>query len=392
MAQPIQSPRKDDYLPAATPRIIDLVRERESLPETFTLPNKYVDDGQEGKRMPAMSKPCNHISLFLEYTGYGLGGVVNADGNRCDTAYLMANALRGSAFDGGCMESLPEADRRACNLMGLSWEAASMPFIDMRDACVRWLLVKGLPCVVTSLPGLDFGALVVGYEAWGDVLICYRYSGFYGDNTPSVASVSNWYREGTQLVRMEPADSALLSDKEGLYRKALRTGAHMLNAQADTLTAFFDAWVRQLSFMQSEALAEIRRTRSLPGSWRQDDAGEFGDYSDDTLLDILDELVDPLWCDYAERRYYAAHLCAQAQTYFPEHKESLQQAEGCFWRLLGEMDQYINETSHDPVNREAYWNPEVRGRMAGYVRACQKLDMEAGALLAQVAEGLRGKR
>lgn len=149
--------------------------------------------------------------------------------------------------------------------------------------------------------------------------------------------------------------------------------ANYRNANQD----FYADWKRILTQPIEHTIKEVKQTRKIPCTW--------GVFQEEELIDsVIDkrmlEIVDPLWCDYAERRFYAARFLQQAASYLPNAKDYLTDAQSVFDRIHCRMGEYIAKVDLVPgaefFNQDKFSNPVIRREMAEIVEQC-RLDEQA---------------
>ena len=104
---------------------------------------------------------------------------------------------------------------------------------------------------------------------------------------------------------------------------------------------------------------------------------------DEAIERALLSMADPLWCDYAERRYYASNFIRQAGEFFPAQKDEMKALAGLYWEIDQNMHAYDELSGHehanDTVDAAVFWNPEVRERLAQKVEFCRDRELAIAA-------------
>lgn len=373
------SPKKPDILRMAKERLSQI-----EYPESFLLPNRSNNiPPQEGHNCPAYVTFANEFSYFMDYSGQGFG-FIDFHGWRCDINYTLADILTGYAMRPVCLDVTVEGLEHLYHTVGLSYQVfyanslngEYMNEADMKESIRYTLKVLGRPVILRPIEGAFFGAVVVGYEQNGDTLITYSYPPYFiaPDNTkPEIKTVKNWYNIDTTITIIGERKEGILVKE--VYKEGLRqVYAYLKEGVYGQDQVYYNEWKRFLRQNIKEMIAEVKRTRKVPSAYciggiLEDEATE------ERVLEVMNTIVDPTWCEMAERRYYIMHFFRQAALHFPEEKEAIRQIEKHFgWSnsLMG--DAYVKEVGHDPVNTEAFYKQEVRNRMADLVQQFQDAD------------------
>jgi len=390
----------DSYSPKM-PKLAGLMDEAnnyQDYPEVYSLPDRRTPIPPEITRSsPAGVQFALEFSYFMDYSGQGYGFVNDSAGGwRTDVSFTLADIISGHAL-------------RPCSLApsayGLDklYEAAGFPSCGtfyagsekdyyagpeitfcsnmeynvsesrMKDAIRYTLYTLGQPVILSptqdwsryNVPAI--GAIVVGYKQGGDILEVFYYTMFSTEG--QTVEIKDWYNADTKITvvgRRENTPTAKELYTEGLrqIRDYLRAGVHGADRH------YYDDWENFLRLSIDEMIAEVTRTRVVPGAnmWRRG-------FQDENILKYIYQVADPAWCKMAEHRFYVMHFFNQAAEFFPNQRESLQELAnhfGAVSRIMGK--EYISEVGHDPVNAEAFGNPEVRARMADCVRRFREAD------------------
>ncbi|MNC51889.1 hypothetical protein D3C75_1012040 [compost metagenome] len=135
---------------------------------------------------------------------------------------------------------------------------------------------------------------------------------------------------------------------------------------------FYQDWKRILTQTTEETIKEVKGSHKIPCTWDRLDSTNL---TGADIQDKLTEIVDPLWCDYAERRFYAARFMQQAAEYWPQAKETLTQAKDAFETMHNLMYGYILKVDlvagSEHLNKDKFFNPDVRKEMAHIVESCE---------------------
>ena len=385
--------KKPDQIPESyspkKPDILSMAEATENIcwPDHFIL-EKVPQEGVlfAGARCPGTFQFANEISLYLEYTGQSYG-FEDYNGWRCDIVYTLIEALTGFAYCPGCVYETAEELKRVFDTLGFEYRQfftspkrdSYLSYEDMKRQIVYTLVHEKKPVIVRNLSPIFFGGVIIGYEQDGDVLIGWNYPAFdFSPNlNPVAARCEGWYRTDTSLIIIGNCNFS--PKTEDVYfagmKQAYRYGVIENPLLIDNITD----WIRFLKMDKASCIAEVKRTLWVPGAWQD---FTYDNLTDENILDALNSMADPLWCDYAERRYYAANFMRQARRYFPESKAEMESIAGMYWAIDSAMHEYIEFTGHDPIDEDKFWNPEVRAKMAQCVERCRDVEM-------QIAERLR---
>ncbi|MDR0324920.1 MAG: AraC family transcriptional regulator [Oscillospiraceae bacterium] len=250
------------------------------------------------------------------------------------------------------------------------------------------LLETRKPLVIITQSGdWCFGGTVIGYEHNGETLINWGYFPFDDSANPQPILTPNneWYDDSTIAAfigeRKSPADLT------SVYRAGVEAAFDdMANHYQDAKQRFFSEWLNALRSPLDETIGEIRKTRKIPCAWVnpwEEDA------TDAELVNKLLQIVDPLWCDYAERRFYAAQFLKQAAAHLPQAADALMKAHDAFDRIHTLMGEYIKRVDLEPgaenINMDKFNNPAVRGEMADIVEQCRLEEQNAAQYIKDAA-------
>lgn len=367
------------------PEILNMAKQAQresSYPEAFLLPDKSTEIPPEIKHnCPGYVPFANEFSYFMDYSGQGYGFINGSDGWRCDVNYTLADIITGHAMRPACLIATRDELHHVYNAAGFfpqvyyadSEKDEYLNEAEMKEVIKYTLCTLGQP-VILPVESRFFGSVVVGYKENGNVLVTFGYPPYFAapDNThPKIEEIANWYDVNTELTIAGKREK--ISSARELYHEGMRQVLAYLDAGVRGRDRhYYDEWESFLRLSMEQMIAEVKRTRIVPGG----DCGEFeGETTDENVRKFIDHVADPTWCNMAERRYYIMHFFRQSAQYFPEEKEALKEIEDHFGWSNGIMgDTYVKEVGHDPVNAEAFENPEVRARMADCVRQFREAD------------------
>lgn len=346
-------------------------------PENFRLTPSHDNLILDIPRCPTTVQFANEICYYLDYTNQAYG-YASPNNWRCDLVYTLVNVLSGNAFNmADSLSDTMETREFVLDLLGFdffAYTAESLNEADMKKFIMYYLNVNKRPVVLRYLPECFFGGIVIGYEQNGDVLLSFNYETFnFSPNlAPQVKKNTGWYKGDTVLYTVGERKSApKLSDLYlrglNIIRDTLVTGGKMNNE------SFYDDWQKILTLTNDDCLAELKRTKKVLGRF---DVLNEEELTAENVLSVLTPVADPLWCEYAEKRYYGAHFIRQAKVHFPDIAESLEQAACCLDKIGPFVDEYIGKTGHDPVDMQKFGKLSVRKEMSEIVNKFKALETE----------------
>ncbi len=385
------SPKRPEILGMAN----DFVN-TDPLPSSFVLPDKSTPISEATtNNCPGYVTFANEFSYFMEYSGQGYGFMDN-DGWRCDINYTLADILTGYAMRPSCLEVTADGLERLYHVAGFCRTIYSadttkenyMSLEQMKRAISSTLFVLKQPVIITPIEDMFFGAAIIGYEQDGDVLVTYSYPPYFKkpDNIlPEIKNIDHWYKDDTTLIIMGERRNALTLKEvylEGIkqIRDYLWAGIYGEDRR------YYTEWEAFLRKSMEDMIAQVRAEKHLPASnmW-----GKIKDSdTDEDIRNLINSIVDPTWCEMAERRYYIMHFFRQAIKLFPEVKDEMSAIEQHFGKsnaIMGE--DYIHEAGHDPVS-EAFNDPAARNRMADCVVRWREADEKGLELVEKLIQSI----
>jgi len=338
-----------------------------------------------GVKGPGTLRAAISMWSYLEFIGMA---------QDAQQTYTILTNLTGEAYSPPVSLPLPLGIDKMLESMGFEHEifaAKDMDKYAMRGKITEQLSNTRSPIIVMNeLGDWCFGGAVIGYEDNGDTLISWGYFPFDDSANPQpiLTPSRNWYTDNTMLAiigkRKAPVD---FSD---IFRTGIKFAYDCLNTHyKEKNHEFYVDWKRILLQPINETIKEVKRTRKIPCTW--------GKMQEDVLTDTavekqLLEIIDPLWCDFAERRFYAARFLQSASIYFPNEKESLCKAQEAFDSIHSHMYEYIEKVDlvagTESINQEKFTNPSVRSEMAELVEQCETDEQSALKYLREAIETL----
>ncbi len=345
----------------------------------------------KGVKGPGTLRVAMSAWSFLEFTGQS---------NHPQQAYTILASLCGELYQPAV--SLPSKDdvqtmfqtlgypcqvytARACG--GLDYLSKDA----MENLVVSAISQTQRPVIVCNrLDDWCFGGAVMGYEGNGRTLINWGYFPFDDSANPQpiLTKSANWYHDSTLLAI--PGQRDVPAELGAVYKAGVQGAyAYLSNGQGMRNALFYQNWRRILSQPLEQTFREASGSRVIPCTWtplRAEDCNQAG------ITEKLMEVIDPLWCDYAERRFYAARFMQQAMEFLPRAKEPLNQARAAFDQIHQMMFQYIAKVGLVPgaaqFDREKFFHPQIRTELVQIVDRCQEEEQRAVLALSRARANL----
>ncbi len=302
--------------------------------------------------------------------------------------YALSAALSGDAFRAGV--SLPTTHGMSRALEALRFqhqvyttEPTDACYLDeatAREKIVQSIDVEQRPAIVCNLDQACFGGVITGYEQDAKMLVNWGYYPFDDRDRPEpiLTHCTDWYRHATHIVLM--GERGTTPELKELYVTGLKGAYDDLWSEGGMKNeTFYEEWKRFLRLSREQAMEQVRRTGRVPGTWGTlpSDAADEG-----AILAKVKEIIDPLWCDFAERRFFAAHFIRQAKEFAPEGvQQQLESASAAFFRIHDLMYDYIKavglKQGGDTIDEEMLFEPTTREKLHGIVDGCKTHEREA---------------
>lgn len=146
-----------------------------------------------------------------------------------------------------------------------------------------------------------------------------------------------------------------------IYRKGLKRAANYLgNAQQLKTESFYHDWRKNLTEYEP-------------------------------LMSNHHSFIDPMWCDYAEKRFYAGQFMLQLKAFFPEYESKLNELWNIFGRNINNlMYEYVAKVDLIPgsdcenINIEKFNNEIVRKEMCEIVNECENEERKATHIISEI--------
>jgi len=364
-------------------------------PESFMLDMAAQETDQfPGIRLPETQPFTTSIRAFLDFTGQNYGYTVHTE-RRLDIGFTLIETLSGEAYADDrimCDGNPNVADYEGYKSMFRSLGFESYEVVHTKDCekdalksrIMETLVRDKMPVIVDNLTECPIGCAVVGYEQNGEVLVGWNYHVFdFSPNPqPQLFKKENWYEDAAYVafIGKRTGNPALKS----LYRQGVAAAYRTMTEDGETLryARFFDDWKRYFMQTEDDCIEEAKHTHYIIGYGMPPDS-LFDD--EKRLRQELVRTIDPAYCAYAERRYYAKFFMRQAKDYFTAHEQALEEIACCFERISHEhMEQFYNLVKGKPVDRKKLRKPAVRAKMAILIDKCRAEEEKAISLLEQI--------
>jgi hypothetical protein len=321
---------------------------------------------------------------FMEFNGIAMNA---------RQMYKIAACLTGELYAPPATIPPPDGIGRMLSVMGFGHEIFTAAALDEKEMARK--IVSSLNdvgrsvIVVTDSGNWCFGGTVIGCENGSGTMVNWGYFPFDDSDDPSPVLSRNgeWYASDTVLAVIGERKSPV--DPRDVYLAGIRAANEDSNGRFLAANQGFHAdWQRVLRQTADETVEEVKHTRKLPGTWGVfDESG----LTREGILNRLPEIVDPLWCDYAERRFYAARFLDDASHHITN--PDLVQARDAFQRIHDRMYDYITKVGLGPgdesVDGDRFNDPAVRGGMADIAELCRLDDIAAARHLKGAAAALK---
>ncbi len=385
------------------PEILAMVEEANTniYPEHFMLyAAKQNSEAFSSPRCPEMQPFTTSIRAFLDYTGQNYG-YVDIGGSRLDIGFTLICNLSGEAYVDDlhmCDGNATVADYEGYKNMFHAFGYRNYELIytkdttkeAMKNRIIETLTKAKTPLIVDNLVECPLGCTVVGYEKNGEVLIGWNYHVFdFSPNPePQIWKKENWYEDASYVAFL--GERANCPELKELYQQGIITAYNTLTDDGASIknADYYDSWKRYFTQTEEECIEEAKRTHHIIG-YGTPPASLFDD--DEEIRKELVRTVDPAWCAYSERRYYAKFFMRQAKQFFPEQEDILEEIACCFEKISHtHMEKFIGMVGYE-VDRDQLRNPAIRAEMGELIEACRREEEKAIALLKQFIEGYNSK-
>lgn len=101
--------------------------------------------------------------------------------------------------------------------------------------------------------------------------------------------------------------------------------------------------------------------------------------------------IDPMWCDYAEKRFYAGQFMLQLKAFFPQYENQLNELWNIFGKHInGLMYSYIEKvdlipgSNYETINIKKFIQAETRNAMCEIIHECEKEERKAADIITRM--------
>jgi AraC-like DNA-binding protein len=302
---------------------------------------------------------------YMEYIGHNT--------NTMQT-YTLISTLSGDTYNGGLSLTEDSGILTAMEAFGYKCHICStrqsdknyMPEMELRERIINELVINKRPVIAVNVVDCCFGGVIVGYKDNGECLLNWGYFPFdFSDNShPVLTECNNWYHKTQKLIFVNEHSNCPVELKQ-IYINSLKKAAEYLgNAEKLKTERFYTQWRTRL--MENEPLIN-------------------NDYS----------LIDPLWCDYAEKRFYAGQFMLQSKAFLPPYEKKLNE----LWHIFGKninnlMYEYIAKVDLAPgadtesINLTKLNTKAVRKEMSEIVDRCEEEERKAARIIHEIVSAL----
>jgi len=360
--------------------------------EKMIYPDKFSMDLPELvsplHRCPATVQFSNEIAHFLNITDQGYGFVNNGDW-RCDIGYTLVNMLSRNTLQISNTTMESDTTRKyVVNLLGFEYNSYDPD--KLGKGIIKEIIKKSLYenkefVVARFIEEAFFGGVIIGYEENGDTLLVFSYEPFNFDQNlePTIAKVSfdKWFESDSKVFYTigKRISNPKLSD---LYMEGLKVAKDCLFEKNGTMKneSDYKKWINILKMTDEGIFTELKKDKQIFGRMEKLTEEEI---KKEDFLSIFASIADPQWCDYAERRHYAAHFMRQAKTHFPDVEKELEDTAVTFDEVNPLMYEYIEKTSN-PVDLEKLGSLEIRKEMSLIVEKVYEIEKKSMKALENV--------
>lgn len=233
---------------------------------------------------------------------------------------------------------------------------------ELRKRIINEITVNKRPVIAINVVDCCFGGIIVGYKEEGECLLNWGYFPFDSSDNPKplITECIDWYRK-TYKVLFVGEHSNCPTDLKQIYLTGLKEAVEYLGDENNLRIAMFYAeWKKYL--MEDEPLIS-------------------NDYS----------FIDPMWCDYAEKRFYAGHFMLQLKAFLPKYENKLNE----LWNIFGKninrlMYDYIAKVDLTPgsdcekINIEKLNDKTIRNEMFEIISKCEEEERKAARIINEI--------
>lgn len=298
---------------------------------------------------------------YMEYLGHNT--------NTLQT-YTLVSTLCGDAYNSGLTLTEDSGILTAMDTFGYSCKIYStrqgdlnyLPEMDLKERILNEIVVNGRPVIAINVVDCCFGGVIVGYEESGECLLNWGYFPFdYSDDPkPMITECREWYKKTQKVIFVDERSNEPIDLKQ-VYITSFKKATEYLEKKASLKTdTFYSEW----------------RTRLL---------------ENETVISNDYSLIDPMWCDFAEKRFYAGQFMLQLKTFFPELETMLNELWTIFGRNINNlMYQYIAKVDLAPgadcetINMTKLNDIGIREEMCEIIDSVEKEERKAIGIMKEI--------
>ncbi len=284
--------------------------------------------------------------------------------------YTLISTLCGDAYNAGLALTEDSGILTAMEAFGYKCDVCStrlsdenyIPETELRERIINEITVSKRPVIAVNIEDCCFGGIIIGYKDKGDCLLNCGYFPFdFSDNPqPVITECRDWYKKTYKVIFVGEQSNSSIDLKQVYINGLQRANEYLGNAEKLRTEKFYSDWKNRL--IENEPFIS-------------------NDYS----------LIDPMWCDYAEKRFYAGQFMLQLKTFFPEHENRLNELWNIFGRNINSlMYEYIAKVDLAPgtdcenINIEKLNDETIRNEMCEIVNKCEKEERKAAGIISEI--------
>ncbi len=348
-----------------------LMYREDNKPMNKQVPNYFLERKPTSELL--RNKAPSPITLNFPVSMWSYMEYIGQNTNTMQT-YTLISTLTGDTYnagltlteDSGILTAM-EAFGYKCNIYSTRQSDKNyIPEMELRELIINEIVKNKRPVIAVNIVDCCFGGVIVGYKDNGECLLNWGYFPFdFSDNPqPILTECRDWYVK-TQKVIFVSEHSNCPVDLKQIYINSLKKAAEYLgNAEKLKTETFYTEWRTRL--IENEPLIN-------------------NDYS----------LIDPMWCDYAEKRFYAGQFMLQLKALLPEYEKKLNDLWNIFGRNINSlMYEYIAKVDLAPgadtesINIKKLNDETVRKEMSEIVERCEEEERKAAGIISEIVSGI----
>jgi AraC-like DNA-binding protein len=302
---------------------------------------------------------------YMEYMGQ--------NSNTMQT-YTLISTLCGDAYnagltlteDSGILAAM-EAFGYTCNIYSTRQNDINyITEMELRERIINELVVNKRPVIAINVVDCCFGGVIIGYKDDGKCLLNWGYFPFdFSDNPqPVITECREWYRKTQKIIFVGELSNCFIDLKQVYLNGMKKATDYLGNTENLRTEKFYSEWKNRL--IENETLIS-------------------NDYS----------IIDPMWCDYAEKRFYAGQFMLQLKAFFPEYENKLNELWNIFGRNInGLMYEYIAKVDLVPgadcesINIEKLNDKTIQKEMCEIICKCEEEERKAAGIILEINKGI----